>query len=497
MIQSKKTKEQTEQSENVALTFDTKTKIDVSRPKLTYSNIKSLQFSKLFIFYLFQSFLGGLQFVIITLYLPQYFGECLDANRPNYIQPDCEPNLNKLTTYGSYTVPIGIAIQFFFAAFIGRLTDSFGRKSFLIIPIVFSLTLNIICSFYFNIWIYTILNIFANFISWSNLIKTMISDTINPKQVNNAYGALTIASAIGNLSGLIVGAVLSTIYGNHVIFYISLVVCIILLIYIFVFVNETIDINNNRRVWNQLEFKNPLRPVLDARKNRLILWICIISVCQMFAMGFLVAALSYIGTELGLKDFKLLQILVLFTVISAISAVLSNGLLLPLIQKHMNDINIMILAVSMSIIAMMLFGSISFAHSKLDIFLICSAALIGGIGSIYGAIESGIISKMVRKDCKGTAFGILTAYQQIALIFGILINGLLYDTFDKMDMRYIIIVIGIFFLIIAVILIKFPLKKELNKQYSSNDKIQFVSMKNVIETVDQSDIEISDTEDIE
>eukprot|EP01084_Bolivina_argentea_P063817 116428_1 len=68
-----------------------------SSPQLNYSNIKSKQFAKLFIFVLLNSCIDGLKALIMISYLSQYFGGCLQSNHPNYIAADCAPNSTPLT----------------------------------------------------------------------------------------------------------------------------------------------------------------------------------------------------------------------------------------------------------------------------------------------------------------------------------------------------------------------------------------------------------------
>eukprot|EP01084_Bolivina_argentea_P018911 35179_1 len=450
---------------------------DVSKcveSKSSYSNIKSKQFAKLFMFNLLQSFADGAMGLLMINYIPLYFGGCLISNDLDFVEADCKENYRKYTTYTYITFSIGIFIQFVFAAFIGRLMDSFGRKLFLIIPTSIILVNQIISCFYFDIYVYTIFNVLSAVVNTGTSIKSMVSDTIKLETRNSAYAVLAVGSGISGLIGGVIAMLLPSAYGYYIIFYICAATNGLLCIYILTIMNETIDINNNRRVWHKIEIRNPFKPVLDARKNKLLWWICVSSVAIYLGFGTSGVILEFLSEETGLSGDKLTQLVFVAGIISIVSGALSNVVLLPLLQRCMNDINIMILSLLFLIIAFIIFGSVSFAPTNAVMIPIYIGFVFVGICSIFSPVQSGMISKVVHKQYQGTAFGVLNAYIQIALIISFITTGFLYAFLVVINMEYIVFIFSIFCAIVGVILTCVPLRKEFNTSNTGRIRLDTV-----------------------
>ena len=72
--------------------------------------------------------------IFITLYGAQWFADCLLDNGRE-VPADCDPDYITFNFYSTMFTSIEGFISFLLSSFIGRLSDSFGRKLFLIVAI--------------------------------------------------------------------------------------------------------------------------------------------------------------------------------------------------------------------------------------------------------------------------------------------------------------------------------------------------------------------------
>ena len=115
---------------------------------------------------------------------------------------------------------MGGCVSFLFASFMGRLSDSFGRKIFLIIGILVWMIPRLILIFYINFLLYWSIVLLSDINGGDQIVpplKASVSDIISPKQRINAFGKIHAALGSGLIIGAIFGIIISIIWNNYIV----------------------------------------------------------------------------------------------------------------------------------------------------------------------------------------------------------------------------------------------------------------------------------------
>lgn len=184
---------------------DIKQKQDIPKKqfKKLWSN-KSYRYIAIFqTFYLMQM-LTPTPFIV--LYGAQYFADCLTKNGREAI-PNCQPDYSTYNFYMTMFVSIEASLSFLTSGFMGKLSDSFGRKPFLIITVLAYMIPRTMMIFYVNFWVYWVLSLgqalYSGFIPIVS--KGYIADIFPDKNMRMiAYAGIHSSTAIGAVLGILI-----------------------------------------------------------------------------------------------------------------------------------------------------------------------------------------------------------------------------------------------------------------------------------------------------
>ena len=194
------------------------------------------------------------------------------------------------------------ALSFLFAGFIGRLSDSYGRKYFLLMHIIISMLPIIPLIFWYNIWPYLVLTILFGFNGSNNsatpIMAAYVTDSVNSHQKTVAYGLIYTMAGIGLFFGSFAAILVSVLLGQYYNVYVLCVFYFIQIIYAICIVPESLKLLSRKLFIN--ESFNPFRPLLHVKDNLIVFWVSIIQfIISLPETGVLDTVLPYVLDQLS------------------------------------------------------------------------------------------------------------------------------------------------------------------------------------------------------
>eukprot|EP01084_Bolivina_argentea_P278535 475888_1 len=466
-----------------------------------YVTLKSKQFIKII---LFQILWVG-PWIAGTIAIPplgaQWFGGCLQHDVPNLeVIEDCDPDYVTYNLYFTLFGSIGGLVSFLFASFMGRLSDSFGRKLFIIFGIIFWMIPRITLIFYMNFFLYWMLGILSDINGGDQILpslKASVSDIIDPKDRVNAFGRMHGAMGMGLIIGAMFSIGISSIWNNYTVLIATAIWYLILLIFAMLFIGETIDINNNRISMNKSVLSNPFKPLTIICGNKFILYLSIITFfASLVEAGVMSSLFGYVGYSLSLNnDSRASMVFGIYVTIVSIVIIPISVCFLPFLKnKNVHYTHIIVIAICFRIASLLLLALISldFGENINGEYILYFSAILHGCGMFSFAVLEGIVSEYVSKECQGIAFGVVTSYKGIASIIAPFSFGLLFVKLSKTNISGLFIIIAILICCIEIVLSLIPLKKLLNKIQPQTIHVGFKRDLKQIDTIeDEHDIELT------
>eukprot|EP01084_Bolivina_argentea_P261681 442327_1 len=410
--------------------------------------------------------------LVIPLFGAQWFGNCLIQNGFSVqIIKGCEPDYVKYNLYFTFFGSLGGLTSFLFSSFIGRLTDTFGRKIFILIGIIFWMIPRVTIIFYINFALYWGLGLLADTNGGDQILpalKAALSDILSPNDRIIAFGFIHGAMGTGILMGAGVAIGIAQLLDNYTVLIVSAIQYIILLFYVICFISETIDINHNRVPMSKKVWSNPFKPLTLICHNQFIFYMSLITFfCSLVEAGVMSSLFAYIGHTLELHDDgKAAMVFGIYVSIISIVVVPVSVCLLPFLKRqnvHYAHIIVISLCFRICSLVLLAFVSLEFSYIEVKEYILYASAVLHGAGLFGFAVLEGIVSEFVAMDCRGIAFGIVTSYKGIAGIFGPFAFGLMFTELSDTPISSLFIFVGILIAIIAIIFILIPLKRLLNK----------------------------------
>lgn len=156
---------------------------------------------------------GGL---LIPVYGAYWFGGCIESDTSIVVdETDCDPDYSRYNLWLQIFVSIAGLLQFLFAGFFGRLSDSFGRKWFIFLAIIFYAVPRGILIFYVNLFLYWSLSLFVDIPTF--VFGAAFADIFHGSQTLKtvAYSLLYAMGGLGLFMGALWSVGVSAIFGNN------------------------------------------------------------------------------------------------------------------------------------------------------------------------------------------------------------------------------------------------------------------------------------------
>eukprot|EP01084_Bolivina_argentea_P024373 45422_1 len=440
-----------------------------SQFKVVCTNSNALKLTIFLGIYFSISAAGGL---IIPVFGAYWFGGCITNDTTMTVKDDeCDPDYTTYNLWSTIFWSISGFITFLFAGFFGRLSDSYGRKTFILLCILAYAIPRGILIFYVNLYVYWILSMFTdiNIFVFSASFADIFTGSQSSKTI--AYAVLFAMLGLGVFSGALFAVIISYIWDNHTVFIALGIIYIFLTAFWYFGITETLE-TNLRKTFTTRNC-NPFKPLFRIIEDKIILYCSMVQFVLEFdnIVAFSITQ-SFIGDQFGLKgEFETNLIFGIIAVVGGFGNVLQGFILMPMLKKYkISNLNILLIGCIMRIIGLygLAMSPIIYRHG---IELAVISCFILGIGSIGTPANIGIASHYLDKCEQGVGLGVIDSYKSVAKIIGPASMGYVYYRFSDSDINipsmhwYICIVLRIVILIVIIGPFAKLLKYKINQQH--------------------------------
>lgn len=329
-------------------------------------------------------------------------------------------NFGASSTLLGLLVAVFALMQFFFAPFLGRLSDRIGRRKILLYSLLFSSISFIIFTIASSFIMLLMSRIIAGMATEYGVAYAYISDLTGEKSRTSAMGKVGAASNIGIILGPALGGFIN-IYGRFWIPGLTAITLTVLnLLIVYLFLPETVKFNNHSQVdckpLTPLSYIKDITLLVKSSTIRLTLGI-------VFAMGFAFAAMPVVLPLYSWDVFALGEAAVgaFFAYIGIIGFII-QFILVGKISKKIKDEFIILTGIFLTLIGVFIIPLIP----SIILFMASITVISAGVFLVDVAVCS-FLSKKTNPEDYGVTLGISESISSIARIPGPIIAGLAYQ----------------------------------------------------------------------
>ncbi|WEU40891.1 MAG: MFS transporter [Candidatus Odinarchaeum yellowstonii] len=328
--------------------------------------------------------------------------------------------------FGASSILLGVLVsvfalmQFFFAPFLGRLSDRVGRRKILLYSLFFSVISFIIFTFASSFIMLLASRIIAGMATEYSIAYAYISDITGEKSRTSSIGKIGAASNIGIILGPVLGGFVN-IYGRFWLPGLTATVLTVLnLLFIYFFLPETVKLNNNGgsgfKKFSPFSYIKDITLIVKSSTISLTLGI-------VFAMGFAFAAMPVVLPLYSWDVFGLGEaaVGVFFAYIGVIGFII-QFILVGKVSKKIRDEFIILTGVLLTFIGVFTMPLLP------SIIVFMTAVTVISIGVFLADVAlCSFLSKKTSPEYCGATLGISESVSSIARIPGPIIAGLAYQ----------------------------------------------------------------------
>ena len=352
--------------------------------------------------------------VFLVPYGAAYFGNC-DVNSDE--SDDCQFDYDEWVFWDSLSLTIMGAISFLFSGFLGRASDSFGRKIFLLLTFIVGLITRGIMIFTDNLIIFLALRGLYG-INGGRDAQTPVMNAyyvyVLPPHLKTlgfglSYGVAGIMLFVGAAIATSISLLLKTSYNWMAIG----MVYILAILYCLLFVKESL-LPINRKRFSCKNF-NPIRPLLHVTDNKIVLWVSVVQFLISLPQGGIIGIiLVYLSDSMNINDDRESSIInAIFLVSMGTSGIICTGIVLPILKRNFKDLTIAEIGIYGSIVSQLIFASFYYVP---EIPIIVAGGLLYFSVGISNAAIFAILPKYLSAKEQGHGFGIVQSYRAVTTI---------------------------------------------------------------------------------
>ena len=369
--------------------------------------------------------------IALPLLGASWLGGCLASDGFTIVTDDCDPDYRSFSFLYTLFVSLNGLMIFLFSSFLGRLSDSFGRKLFIGLCLLTHLIPRIYIIFHVQLLIYLVLSIIMD--APTSVYQAAVSDTFpESKSLKTvAFAILLAMPGVGLFVGAIIALIVSAAYSNHAVF-VAIGGLYLFAVFWWIFcIKETLP--KERRIPFQTKNYNPFRPLFHVMDNRIVTYCSIHALLFSFDQDTVLALIiGFAGDQFDIEgDVESNAVFAALSVMGGLGTIMNGAVLMPLLKRaKIRNIFIMIFADIIRIIGL-LFIAISPVIFRLRFILSITGTFLLGIGSISRPCRTGIAAHHLVQCEQGIGLGIIASYESVGKIVAPGAMGWIYYEFTR------------------------------------------------------------------
>ena len=422
--------------------------------------------------------------VFLVPYGAAWFGGC-DVN-DTQDNEDCELNYDEWIFYDSLSLTAMGFVSFLFSGFLGRASDSFGRKGFLLLTFAVGLLnrgIMIFLSGDYNLWIFLglrpLYGINGGRDAQTPVMNAYYADVLPPHLKTLGFGLSYGMSGIMLFVGAALATSISLVYRTDFNWTAIAMVYVLAILYCIFFVKESLQ-RVNRKPFSCKNF-NPIRPLLHVADNKIVLWVSVIQFLISLPQGGIIGIiLVYLSDSMNINnDRESTVVNAVFLVSMGTSGILCTGIILPILKRRFSDLIIAEIGIYGSVASQLIFASFYYVP---QIPIIVAGGLLYFSVGISNAAIIAILTKFLSTMEQGAGFGIMQSYRGVTTIIAPFAFAVGYRNSKQLGYPSLPFVISALIISFALVFTRCALKPQMNK--SSLEQQQRKRKKSTIDITD-------------
>eukprot|EP01083_Nonionella_stella_P160107 523078_1 len=344
-----------------------------------------------------------------------WFGGC-DVNANNE-DTECKFDYDSYIFWDSLSLTAMGFVSFIFSGFLGRASDSFGRKIFLLLTFFVGLLNRGVMVFTDHLWLFfglrALYGINGGRDAQTPVMNAYYADVLPPHLKTLGFGLSYAMAGIMLFVGAAIATTISLAFRTDLNWTAIAMVYVLAILYCMFFVEESLPTRNRKRF--SCKNFNPIRPLLHVADNRIVLLVAIIQfLISLPQAGIIGIILVYFSDSLQIhNDTQSTIINAIFLVSMGVSGIICTGIVLPILKRNFKDLVIAEIGICGSIISQLIFASFYYVPR---IPVIVAGALLYFCVGISNAAIFAILTKSLSVKEQGQGFGIVQSYRAITTI---------------------------------------------------------------------------------
>ncbi|OQV18955.1 Hippocampus abundant transcript 1 protein [Hypsibius exemplaris] len=312
-------------------------------------------------------------------------------------------------------------LSFLSAPLLGALSDSWGRKTFLLVTVFFT-CLPIPFMIISPGWYFGLISMSGVFAVTFSVVFAYVADITDETERSSAYGLVSATFAASLVTSPALGAFIGDVYGDEVVVALATAIAVLDVLFILSFVPESLP--EKARFANASNFSwdvaDPCSSLKKIGNDRVILIVCLTTFLSYLAEAGQVSCIFvYLRLVVGFTP----EIVAAYIAFVGILSVLAQTALLTILMKHIGSKNTIVVALVFEAMQLAWYG---FAQAR---WMMWGAGSLAAVCSLAYPAISAYVSNYTESDKQGLVQGIITGIRGLCNGLGPALYGLIFSLF--------------------------------------------------------------------
>uniref|UniRef100_A0A8C5LIT0 Major facilitator superfamily (MFS) profile domain-containing protein n=1 Tax=Leptobrachium leishanense TaxID=445787 RepID=A0A8C5LIT0_9ANUR len=313
-------------------------------------------------------------------------------------------------------------LSFMSAPLIGALSDVYGRKSFLLVTVIFTcfpIPLMRISPW----WYFAMISVSGAFSVTFSVIFAYVADITQEHERSTAYGLVSATFAASLVTSPAIGAYISAYYGDNLVVLVATVVALLDVCFILLVVPESLRDKLRPNSWGapiSWEQADPFASLKKVGKDSTVLLICItVFFSYLPEAGQYSSFFLYLRQIIGFNPGSIAA----FIAVVGILSILAQTVLLGILMRSIGNKNTVLLGLGFQMFQLAWYG---FGSQP---WMMWAAGAVAAMSSITFPAVSALISRNTESDQQGVAQGMVTGIRGLCNGLGPALYGFVFFLF--------------------------------------------------------------------